>query len=633
MDRAGNSQRSWTQILAAVAGITVLAAVALQFGADTPTGMTAIKQPTLTEDNLKKATSFSVEACGKATCVKIGETTYAIPSNFALHSYSGGVDILVPGETNVAKAYSGTTKLTATTESNAPTVVTYQDDKTPRTVSYEHYTQIRENPKTKIDFSDDENTYTIFDSAGKPVSQTTINNNKVIRVATDFRYTANEPVTIGDVTYENGKPVPSVVQTTGDGGAQSVTKISAKSTSVSQKDMVVETTTVTPEADGTDWTTQVSTTYYQGENEVTEEITYDTKTQHIKSYKVTGPNKQAREAELKQISEQQAASMQQAQTDWDAAKNTDVPAAENKYGVTYKDSAGDSFSFNKNNMDYNVNYLSGEISTKVADDKTYIINPGTIYNDYYVVDANGQRKKISKDEYMKATGTDKDGIKDVEGAADGLRDSAAKDCSANYGDNCMNEVDEARERAYSQLDARTRSAVSDILGAYLEDLLGPPSRFLSIVCGDRLRKSETNYKTKMHGIPVPKSKWETELEHKFYNDIRTGIVFGEVDEITETLYRYEATVKIIGDKANPEWRLYFRNSCDSMDSRGFWEEKGQVGYGQIFEMLYAGQAGDDMIFDCEEDKYCRFDEVCLHFLDEGAPRCSKLAGTLSEVCN
>ena len=177
---------------------------------------------------------------------------------------------------------------------------------------------------------------------------------------------------------------------------------------------------------------------------------------------------------------------------------------------------------------------------------------------------------------------------------------------------------------YNAIESKTRSQITSTLNAYVSELLGPFSNGIPAgICGDSMYKKKTEFNKNSVGIPVPSSTYESEKERDIYNDLRTVIVFGEVRKITESLFRYEVTLKLISDESAPKWELYFQNSCDKTISD--WSEEGQLSYGQIFQMLYAGQEGDDMIFDCGEEN-CKFDEACLKLSDEGNARCFKLAG-------
>jgi len=190
------------------------------------------------------------------------------------------------------------------------------------------------------------------------------------------------------------------------------------------------------------------------------------------------------------------------------------------------------------------------------------------------------------------------------------------------------------ENYWRQIEAKTRGQITSVLSAYIDELLGPFSNgVINGVCSARLYKKETSYENRISGIPVPSSTWETEYEREYYEDIRTAIGYGTVEQLTPDMYRYEITLKLIGDGKYSRWDLYLRNSCDGKDSRDLWSDYGSLGWGEVHQTLYAGQEGDDMVFECSVDPLCKFDQGCIQLNDEGAPRCFALAGQIDNLCH
>ncbi len=208
-------------------------------------------------------------------------------------------------------------------------------------------------------------------------------------------------------------------------------------------------------------------------------------------------------------------------------------------------------------------------------------------------------------------------------------------CKTQPGGICP-DTKKKNENYMVDLTQYTDSAISQVLTAYLDEVLGPFSNKwpYEAFCNDKIDKGDTDFSNRIHGIPVPQSDWQSQLEDDIYNNIRTAVVFGDVEEITGTIYRYDVTVKLVGDLGAPKWQVYLVNSCTGNDSLDFWEDHGALAFKQVFEMLYAGNSDEDMIFECGTDPQCRFDYVYLKFDDEANPRKFKLAGsdTIADLC-
>jgi len=378
-----------------------------------------------------------------------------------------------------------------------------------------------------------------------------------------------------------------------------------------------------------------------GGKQTSEEVTFDKFGRvNMDSLKITGDSKYA-EQRKEEYTKHNTKVEKQIQKWKEALEKADVEYEQftSKFGTMSSSQIG------KNDFSWSGTSSGGKsftVSSTYMDDDTmyvdvggnkYKIEDGVVTNTYYRCNDEGKCTKTSRKNFEKETGLTGKDIDQIEDGTDEASGIAKAKCRYEHGNECMTEIAAAREQYWQQLESKTRGQISEVLGAYLSDILGPPDVALSYICGDRMYRTDTEYKPNKQGIPVPSSTWKTEKEIEFYEDLRTSIVFGEVTEITSSLYRYEATIKIIGDEATPEWELYFKNSCDGETSKEIWKEYGQVGNGQVFQMLYAGTSDDDMVFDCEEDSACRFDEVCLAFKDESTAKCVELAGTMSSICN
>ncbi|MEM4268359.1 MAG: hypothetical protein QXK37_06040 [Candidatus Woesearchaeota archaeon] len=210
---------------------------------------------------------------------------------------------------------------------------------------------------------------------------------------------------------------------------------------------------------------------------------------------------------------------------------------------------------------------------------------------------------------------------DLDDNLEDIQELAAVDYKNLHNDQNMPWLREKLQTYYDSINAATRSKLNQILSAYLDELLGPFSQGIPAeMCGDSLYIKETDWKSKVAGIPIPTSTYESEMVKQINENIRTVIIEGEKSELTNNLYRYAVTLKIIGDK-NVEWELYFYNSCTKEDSKEFWHEKGMISKRQFFGMHYA----DNTVFDCELKKPCRFNQACLKFKDEAKAHCVTLA--------
>ncbi len=173
------------------------------------------------------------------------------------------------------------------------------------------------------------------------------------------------------------------------------------------------------------------------------------------------------------------------------------------------------------------------------------------------------------------------------------------------------------------------SKVSQILAAYLDNLLGPFSNGVpSLLCGDSIVR-EKGEDVEIAGLKIPHDNFVSKKEHDIFSKIRTAIIGGERAELTEDAYRYAVSVKLISEKNGLKWQLYLYNSCTHEDSKDIWLEHGTLSKQQYFINHFAGNDKEDMVFECSVDKVCRFNKVCLKFNDEAMPRCVPLIGKFS----
>jgi hypothetical protein len=191
--------------------------------------------------------------------------------------------------------------------------------------------------------------------------------------------------------------------------------------------------------------------------------------------------------------------------------------------------------------------------------------------------------------------------------------------------------------AWHTMESTTRSKVSQIFNAYINSVMGHLTNVVyEQLCDYEMYEKDSDEQKKVAGVPVPSSSWESQLEKDLYDNMRTTVFVSNVEAIGESMYRYDVLVKLIGDGSSGKWELYLKNSCDGKTSEAFWKEEGYVSQGEIFELLLAGQRGDDMIFECGVDEACKFDKVCYKYEDMASPDCSfSIAGAskITSLCH
>jgi hypothetical protein len=217
-----------------------------------------------------------------------------------------------------------------------------------------------------------------------------------------------------------------------------------------------------------------------------------------------------------------------------------------------------------------------------------------------------------------------------------MMDLADDDYEATYGTESP-ETKANKNNAWRASEEKTRSKVTAIFNAYIDNIMGHlTNKVYSALCDYEMYEKDSDEQQKIVGIPVPSSSWESQLEKDIQENMRTAMFVSNVEAIGESMYRYDVLVKIIGDSSSGKWELYLKNSCDDKTSKEFWREEGMVSSGEVFELLLAGQRGEDMIFECGVDPACKFDKVCYKFENMDSVDCSfSIAGAskIGELCH
>ena len=176
-----------------------------------------------------------------------------------------------------------------------------------------------------------------------------------------------------------------------------------------------------------------------------------------------------------------------------------------------------------------------------------------------------------------------------------------------------------------------RSAILGILNSWTSKWLGDFSmRAFAAICGDTMYVShdrDTRHEGIFGSLRAPGSDYESKLEEEATGkDKPTVVLSGERNQVGENLYRYGATMKLIGNQYD-EWSIYLYNSCTKensyddyidSDAENGWTDYGSISLHRYINNHYAGHRGQSMIFDCQEEN-CRFDQVCVVFESTNIP--------------
>lgn len=441
-----------------------------------------------------------------------------------------------------------------------------------------------------------------------------------LRVDGDTRQTdfiaVTEPTRVGDTTYDTNHPIPGY---SSDG--TTTTRI------VMDDGSPVQYTTT---QSGSSLTK--SKTYEIDGQWVTE--TYDIDpTSGVMSNPRTSDNHPDQAAYLSDMQTQ----IKDSQDLWDATSAKAQAALNNiadtnrEYGTSGQNFGANTitydFSSSQGNIDIKTDYVDGDTAELSVNGVNYRIDDGPLFGADYYVWKGDDWHEIDDSEFFKRTKLTDDDVDKLMDANEEIVENGRDACEQTNGPGgCADQVRRNNQAYYDSIQAKTRSELTKVLSAYLDEILAPVSNAIQdAICEDSMYKKSTNYDNKVSGIPVPSSEYELETERRIREELRTAITYGEVVELTPKMYRYEVTAKIVGDSTSGEWLLYMRNTCTNTDSKEFWYDDGTEPNGGIFQKLYAGYEGEDMVFECGVDPLCRFNEACIEF-EDGDLHCHKLAG-------
>ncbi len=190
--------------------------------------------------------------------------------------------------------------------------------------------------------------------------------------------------------------------------------------------------------------------------------------------------------------------------------------------------------------------------------------------------------------------------------------------------------DRAKAEYKNKMASNFLGRLKNAMNTHFDNWLGQYTYGIpAAICGDSLYADTTKSKSKAGGLipgafdfePEKRTQFKSEMERQILEDMRTVVITGEKNELTENLYRYAVSLKLIGDKSE-DWKLYLYNSCTnensmqkSIETEGSlgWYQQGSLEKRSYVETVFAGSMGHNMVFDCSKGDFCRFDKVCIDF--------------------
>jgi hypothetical protein len=171
---------------------------------------------------------------------------------------------------------------------------------------------------------------------------------------------------------------------------------------------------------------------------------------------------------------------------------------------------------------------------------------------------------------------------------------------------------------YEQQERQAVGVLTGYLNKWINKVLGSWSRGVPAgIC----RIFGLEYYKNQGWMAMPANTSATQLQSTLIENSRTIGIDGEKEEITENLYRYAYTIRLLSN-ASIEWTTYLYNSCAQKDSTEQFYDYGALGSGDYYAFHYAGAGEQDMIFDCATED-CLYDQACVQFSDS-APVCVSL---------
>ncbi|MEK6922018.1 MAG: hypothetical protein AABX82_09065, partial [Nanoarchaeota archaeon] len=280
--------------------------------------------------------------------------------------------------------------------------------------------------------------------------------------------------------------------------------------------------------------------------------------------------------------------------------------------------------------DYEVSYVKDNLAVTLADGTTVVYkDTSTIPATYRTADG----KKVDADDVKNARETLSKAQIEVDKLEANVQkqlkncENEKKECLITYTENGkeVRVSATARQEAYmnkiyEQQEAQVKGLISGWLNNWLDDILGGWSR--GVPAGICAHIFGLEYYKQDGWTRVPMNASTDQLQSELIANSRTVIIEGEKEEITESLFRYAYTIKLLANES-VEWQTYMYNSCTAETSVEQFYDYGYLAPAAYFSFHYAGAGDVDMIFDCATED-CLYDQACVAFTDGSAPTCVSL---------
>ncbi len=175
-------------------------------------------------------------------------------------------------------------------------------------------------------------------------------------------------------------------------------------------------------------------------------------------------------------------------------------------------------------------------------------------------------------------------------------------------------------RLYQQQESHVVGLLSGYLNNWIDKKLGSFSR--GVPAGICKYIFGLEYYKQDGWTAVLANTSSSQLQQQLIAQSRTVIIEGEKEEITENLFRYAYTIKLLANQSL-EWQTYLYNSCNGKTSVEQFYDYGALAPAAYFAFHYAGSGEQDMIFDCTQED-CLYDQACVAFTDGTEPVCVSL---------
>ncbi|MBI5072386.1 hypothetical protein HZA99_01060 [Candidatus Woesearchaeota archaeon] len=176
------------------------------------------------------------------------------------------------------------------------------------------------------------------------------------------------------------------------------------------------------------------------------------------------------------------------------------------------------------------------------------------------------------------------------------------------------------DKIYKQQEAQVVGLLSGYLNNWIDEKLGSWSR--GVPAGICKYIFGFDYYKNAGWVAVPANTSSSQLQSQLIANSRTVMIEGEKEEITENLFRYAYTIRLLANQSL-EWQTYLSNSCSGKTSVEQFYDYGALAPGAYYAFHYAGSGEQDMTFDCTQED-CLYDQACVAFTDGTAPVCVSL---------